>query len=59
MKRKFKKLSLSTETLRSLGKPDLAQAAGVSAYETKCGANCTYATQNCTACNCPRTVPPC
>ena len=55
MKRKFRKLSLTTETLRNLSEPDLKEVAGAdtanaSIGQTKCTAICTFCTRPCTEC---------
>ena len=55
MKKKFKKLSLSTETLRNLTDPGLKDVAGGQTFEpsdgeTKCTAICTECTRPCTLC---------
>lgn len=51
MKKKFKKLSLSTETLRNIGDPELKEAAGgTTRGNTDCTAICSACTQNCTFC---------
>jgi hypothetical protein len=64
MKKKFKKLSLSTETLRSLDPPDLQNVAGGHSHETLvctlctavpctlCTVNCSLCTRCDSACNC-------
>jgi hypothetical protein len=54
MKKKFKKLSLSTETLRNLIEPDLKQAVGgTTAANTQCPVLCTNNTSPCTYCTRP------
>jgi len=50
MKKKFKKLSLSTETLRSLNEPDLNHVAGGTKAESDCTIACTICTGACSAC---------
>jgi hypothetical protein len=52
MKKKFKKLSLTTETLRNLSDPGLKGVVGATAAETDCTctANCTQCTGQCTQC---------
>ncbi|HSF44242.1 MAG TPA: hypothetical protein VLT87_30925 [Thermoanaerobaculia bacterium] len=51
MKKKFKKLSLTTETLRNLSGSDLQQAAGAASEQpTVCTRDCTVCTGTCTAC---------
>lgn len=49
MKKKFKKLSLSTETLKSLSEPSLRDAAGADSEATRI---CTFCTAICTVCVC-------
>lgn len=49
MKKKFKKLSLTTETLRNLNGEDLKEAAG-GASETNCTGTCTLCTGTCSQC---------
>jgi hypothetical protein len=50
-KKRFKKLSLSTETLRNLGDSDLKHAAGaVSLDNTECTGVCSGCTRGCSAC---------
>jgi hypothetical protein len=65
MKKKFKKLSLSTETLRTLSNSNLKEAAGAfttfvdpfSKIETKCNTMfCTFCTAVCSECTRPCTV---
>lgn len=51
MKKKFKKLSLTTETLRNLSGSDLQQVQGAASEEpTICTRDCTACTGTCTAC---------
>ncbi|HSK80178.1 MAG TPA: hypothetical protein VLQ45_27235 [Thermoanaerobaculia bacterium] len=49
MKKKFKKLSLTTETLRNLNGEDLKEVAGA-VSETNCTANCSLCTGTCSLC---------
>jgi hypothetical protein len=49
MKKKLKKLSLSTETVRHLTEPNLKEAAGGTTSETR---RCTLCTAACSVC-CP------
>jgi hypothetical protein len=71
MKKKFKKLSLTTETLRNLSPSNLRDAVGADTVNvdpqshivTKCNtAACTFCTRTCTlctrGCGCD-TAPPC
>lgn len=51
MKKKFKKLSLSTETLRHLSEPSLKDVAGgATIAATDCSAPCSLCTRPCTEC---------
>lgn len=54
MKKKFKKLSLSTETLGSLSDSGLREVAGATAVETNClctqTGRCTLCTSPCSLC---------
>ena len=52
MKKKFKKLSLTTETLRNLNEPSLKNVAGGTEAETNCTCtiNCTQCTGHCSVC---------
>jgi hypothetical protein len=51
MKKKPKKLALSTETLRSLGQSDLGQAAGgTTENNSDCTIRCTGCTNVCSGC---------
>ncbi|HEY0513323.1 MAG TPA: class I lanthipeptide [Thermoanaerobaculia bacterium] len=55
MKKKFKKLSLTTETLGHLNEAGLDQVAGgatITAQCSGCTATCSYCTIHCTIC-CP------
>jgi len=55
MKKKVKKLRLSTETLRTLGEPALKDAAGGATFlpcESNATRACTFCTAVCTIC-CP------
>ena len=60
MKKKFKKLSLTTETLGNLGGPELQHAVGgASEVATVCTVACTACTGQCSYCtavctNCTR-----
>jgi hypothetical protein len=49
MKKKFKKLSLNTETVRHLTDPSLKEAAG-GATNTEATGQCTFCTRPCTEC---------
>jgi hypothetical protein len=50
-KKKFKKLSLTTETLRNLNEPDLKHVAGAtSVADTVCTGACTFCTGRCSEC---------
>jgi hypothetical protein len=53
-KKKFKKLSLTAETLRNLSGPDLQQAAGgnTTVAGTDCTRPCTACTVDCSVCIC-------
>ena len=55
MKKKFKKLSLTTETLRNLGDSDAQQVVGAATENTQCTAACTMCTGQCTMCTKPCT----
>ncbi|HSF44249.1 MAG TPA: class I lanthipeptide [Thermoanaerobaculia bacterium] len=50
MKKKFKKLSLTTETLRHLNEPDLQQVAGATAAQSNCTGPCSECTLACSGC---------
>jgi hypothetical protein len=53
VKKKFKKLSLTTETLRNLSQATLKEVVGADTTETavtKCTLDCTLCTGNCTEC---------
>ena len=51
MKKKFKKLALSTETLRHLSEPDLKEVAGGATFDASdCTAPCSLCTRPCTVC---------
>lgn len=51
MKKKFKKLSLSTETLRNLGDSSLKHVAGAATSpDTDCTNICSFCTGICTFC---------
>jgi hypothetical protein len=50
MKKKFKKLSLTSETLRNLSEPDLKEAAGATAADSGCTAACSICTRDCSGC---------
>lgn len=51
MKKKFKKLSLTTETLGNLGGPELKNAVGgASEVATVCTGACTACTAQCSEC---------
>jgi hypothetical protein len=52
MKKKFKKLSLSTETLGNLNEPELKEAAGAISTDTVCTRACSLCTIACSIC-CP------
>lgn len=61
MKKKFKKLTLTTETLRNLGDPGLKEAVGANTLLSKMSDCvtiniCTLCTRRCTVCD---TCPPC
>lgn len=51
-KKKFKKLSLSSETLRNLNETDLHQVAGAAATVagSECTARCSICTHACSGC---------
>lgn len=55
MKKKFKKLSLSTETLRHLGDSNLKNAVGAASEDTLCTNACTFCTAACSVCTRPCT----
>lgn len=50
MKKKFKKLALSTETLRNLEVPELKQVAGASVQRSLCTVDCSLCTVACSLC---------
>jgi hypothetical protein len=50
MNKKRRKLTLSTETLRTLDEPSLREVAGATLAETNCTGACTACTGPCTAC---------
>jgi hypothetical protein len=50
MKKKFKKLSLTSETLRNLNEPQLKEVAGASLAESDCTAACSICTRDCSGC---------
>lgn len=50
MKKKFKKLSLTTETLRHLNEPDLKEVAGATVANSGCTAACSECTAACSGC---------
>lgn len=58
MNKKFRKLSLNTETLRNLSDPDLKHAAGgaTTLANTDCTAICTVCTRPCTLCTADCTI---
>ena len=50
MNKKHRKLTLSTETLRTLDEPSLKEVAGATIAESNCTGACTAGTIACTAC---------
>jgi len=50
MNKKRRKLTLSTETLRTLDEPSLKEVAGGTLADTNCTGACTLCTGACTAC---------
>jgi hypothetical protein len=50
MNKKRRKLTLSTETLRTLDEPSLREVAGATLADTGCTGNCSACTQACSAC---------
>ena len=56
MKKKFKKLSLTTETLLNLNEPDLRGVAGATGAQSNCTIVCSECTIACTACTDPCSV---
>jgi hypothetical protein len=49
-KKKFRKLSLTTETLRNLNEPELKNVAGASIADTLCTGACSECTAVCSNC---------
>lgn len=50
MNKKFKKLSLSTETLRNLSESSLQQVAGATAINSNCTIACSECSAACSGC---------
>ena len=50
MNKKRRKLTLSTETLRTLDEPSLREVAGATLAETNCTGACSACTMACTNC---------